>query len=64
MLAGIIGGLLARGINPFDSTFAGAYIAGKSAEKALEQSNEYSLLPSDSAKEVSQVINEIIKNNK
>ena len=64
LLAGIIGGLLARGITPFESTFAGAYIAGKSAEKALDQSNEYSLLPSESAMQVSQVISEIIKNNK
>lgn len=64
LLAGIIGGLLARGISPFESTFAGAYIAGKSAEKALENSNEYSLLPSETALEVKQVINEIIKNNK
>lgn len=62
LLAGIIGGLLARGISPFEATFAGAYIAGKAAEKALEQSNEYSLLPSDTAKEVGFVVSEIIKN--
>jgi len=62
LLAGIIGGLLARGISPFDATFAGAYIAGKAAEKAVEKSNEYSLLPSDTANEVSFVVNEIIKN--
>ena len=43
---------------------AGAYIAGKSAEKALENSNEYSLLPSETALEVKQVISEIIKNSK
>ena len=61
LLAGIIGGLLARGISPFDATFAGAYIAGKAAEKAVEQSNEYSLLPSDTAKEVAFVVSEIIK---
>ncbi len=62
LLAGIIGGLLARGIKPFEATFAGAYIAGKAAEKAVEQSNEYSLLPSDTAKEVGFVVSEIIKN--
>ena len=62
LLAGIIGGLLARGISPFEATFAGAYIAGKAAEKAVEQSNEYSLLPSDTAKEVGFVVSEIIKN--
>jgi len=61
LLAGIIGGLLARGISPFDATFAGAYIAGKAAEKAVDQSNEYSLLPSDTAKEVAFVVSEIIK---
>ncbi|MBR2029551.1 MAG: NAD(P)H-hydrate dehydratase [Clostridia bacterium] len=62
LLAGIIGGLLARGISPFEATFAGAYIAGKAAEKAVEQSNEYSLLPSDTANEVAFVVSEIIKN--
>ena len=64
LLAGIIGGLLARGTTPFEATFAGAYIAGKAAEKALEQSNEYSLLPSESALQVGQVVSDIIKNNK
>lgn len=63
LLAGIIGGLLARGISPFNATFAGAYIAGKAAEKAIEKTNEYSLLPSDTAKEVAFAINEIIKTN-
>jgi len=61
LLAGIIGGLLARGISPFESTFAGAYIAGKAAELAVEKSNEYSLLPSESALCVRDAITDIIK---
>ncbi|MBQ9715349.1 MAG: NAD(P)H-hydrate dehydratase [Clostridia bacterium] len=61
LLAGIIGGLLARGIKPFEATFAGAYVAGRSAEKAVNQTNEYSLLPSETATFVSQVVTEIIK---
>lgn len=64
LLAGIIGGLLARKIKPFDAAAAGAYIAGKSAEEALKFSNEYSLLPSDSAQCISTVITQIIKNGK
>lgn len=64
LLAGIIGGLLARNIKPFDAAAAGAYIAGKSAEEALKYSNEYSLLPSDSAQCISTVITQIIKNGK
>ena len=63
LLAGIIGGLLARGTDSYEATFAGAYIAGKAAEKAVEQSNEYSLLPSESAKEVANVVTDLIKNN-
>lgn len=61
LLAGIIGGLLARNISPFDAAAAGAYIAGKSAEAAVKHSNEYSLLPSDSAKYIEKVITGIIK---
>lgn len=61
LLSGIIGGLLARKIDTFSAAAAGAYIAGKAAEKAVKDSNEYSLLPAETAAYVKDVVTEIIK---
>lgn len=60
LLSGVIGGLLARGTPAFEAAAAGAFIAGKAAEKAVANSNEYSLLPSETATFVAQVITEMI----
>ena len=64
LLAGIIGGMLARGVPALYSAAAGAYIAGKAAEKAVKNSNEYSLLPSETAAYVADAVTEIINKNK
>ncbi len=61
VLSGIIGGLLARKIAPLSAAAAGAYITGKAAENALDQCNEYSLMPSDTAKSAAAWLTKLIK---
>lgn len=63
LLSGIIGGLLARRVAPLDAAAAGAYIAGAAAELALANSNEYSLLPSETAQYVAQWLTALLKGN-
>lgn len=60
VLSGIIGGLLARGIEPFISAYAGAYISGRAGEIATIKINEYSALPTDTVNSIAEVINEIM----
>lgn len=61
LLAGIAGGLMARKIKPLYAAAAAAYIAGKAAERAARNLNEYSLLPSETARVVADVVTDIIK---
>lgn len=61
LLSGVIGGLLARKTPPLKAAAAGAFIAGKAAEKAVLQSNEYSLFPSETAEYIKSVITDITK---
>lgn len=60
LLSGIAGGLLARGIEPLNAASAAAYIAGSAASEAVKQSNEYSLLPSDTAIHIEKWLTKLI----
>ena len=41
VLTGVIGGLLAQGISPFEAACAGAYLCGKAGEAAAAQLGVY-----------------------
>lgn len=58
VLAGIIAGLLARGVEPLDAAVCGAYILGRCAQ--LSPVNAFSHLPSDIILQIPSVIDEII----
>ena len=60
LLSGIVGSLCARGIPLLSAAAAGAFLAGKAAENAVKHSNEYSLLASDTATELRDVLTEIL----
>jgi NAD(P)H-hydrate epimerase len=47
VLAGIIGGLMARGINPRDAAITGNFVHGEAADLLLVTHGAHSLLPSD-----------------
>jgi NAD(P)H-hydrate epimerase len=47
VLSGLIAGLCAMGISTYEGGLLGAYLAGKSAEFAVETIGEYSLMASD-----------------
>ena len=47
VLAGIIAGLIAQGVQPFKAACAGVYIHGGAGDIALERTGEYSMLASD-----------------
>lgn len=47
VLTGIIGGLLAQGMEPFFAAALGAYVHGKCADKLVENASEASILASD-----------------
>jgi NAD(P)H-hydrate repair Nnr-like enzyme with NAD(P)H-hydrate dehydratase domain len=47
VLSGLIAGLCAMGISTYEGGLLGAYLAGKSAEFAVETIGEYSLTASD-----------------
>lgn len=60
VLAGIIAGLLAQKMNPFEAAALGVYIHSKSGEIASEELTEYSVLASDVLKYLPKVIKELI----
>jgi NAD(P)H-hydrate repair Nnr-like enzyme with NAD(P)H-hydrate dehydratase domain len=47
VLAGIIGGLMARGIDPLNAAITGNFIHGEAADMLLMTHGAHSLLPSD-----------------
>ncbi len=47
ILTGLITGLCAQGLSVYNAGKAGAYLCGRSAEIAVKDTGEYSLLPSD-----------------
>ncbi len=47
VLSGLIAGLCAQGLSAFDGGRAGAWLAGKAAEAAAEETGEYSLTATD-----------------
>jgi NAD(P)H-hydrate epimerase len=59
-LAGICGAYLARGIDPFISACAAAYVNGKAGELAARKYSE-GLLPTDLIEEIPSVIKQVIK---
>ncbi|MDR2046894.1 MAG: NAD(P)H-hydrate dehydratase [Clostridiales bacterium] len=59
LLSGIIGGLLAQGNPPIISAAAGAFLAGRAAEKAEKIFTQYGVLPTDTAALIPRVITEI-----
>ncbi|MCF0135246.1 MAG: NAD(P)H-hydrate dehydratase [Lachnospiraceae bacterium] len=47
VLTGIIAGLLAQGMEPFDAACCGTYIHGAAGDRARKQMGSYSMLPTD-----------------
>lgn len=60
VLAGIIAGLLAQGVNGFEACKLGVYLHSRTGEIASEDLTEYSVLASDLIKYISKAIKEII----
>ncbi len=54
VLAGLIAGLLAQGLDPFDAATLGAYLHGRAGESAREWHSEASMLASDLLSELAQ----------
>ena len=59
VLAGIIAGLLAQGMNPFEAAKLGVYLHSRTGEIASEELTEYSVLASDLPKFLHKAIKEI-----
>jgi NAD(P)H-hydrate epimerase len=59
VLAGIIAGLLAQGLPPFEACKLGVYLHSRSGEIASEKLTEYSVLANDLIKFLPQAINEL-----
>ncbi len=55
VLSGIVAGLLAKGMDPFDAACLGAYISGLAGEYAFEE-RSYGLIATDVIDKVSTVI--------
>ena len=60
VLAGIISGLLAQGVKPFDACKLGVYLHSKAGEIASKELTEYSVLASDIIKYLPHAIKELI----
>ena len=60
VLAGIIAGLLAQGVNDFDACKLGVYLHSRAGEIASESLTEYSVLATDVINYLSQAIKEIL----
>lgn len=60
VLAGIIAGLLAQGVKPFEAAKLGVYLHSRTGEIASEELTEYSVLASDLPKYLHKAIKEIL----
>lgn len=60
VLAGIIAGLIAQGLNTFESCKLGVYLHSRTGEIASEELTEYSVLASDLPKYLHKAIKEIL----
>jgi len=56
VLSGVIGGLLARGLNEFDAGVCGTYVFGCAGELAAVEGNEYSMIASDIINKIPTVV--------
>ncbi|MGF6907538.1 NAD(P)H-hydrate dehydratase [Fusobacterium sp. PH5-44] len=61
VLSGIIGGLIAQGLDSFQSCILGAYIHGLAEELAAKELTNYSLLASDIVNNIPKAIKDILK---
>jgi hydroxyethylthiazole kinase-like uncharacterized protein yjeF len=59
VLAGLIAGLVAQGLSPFEAAYAGVFLHGRAGDLAAEQYGERSLLASDVLNGVSKTIKAI-----
>ncbi|MBO5489651.1 MAG: NAD(P)H-hydrate dehydratase [Eubacterium sp.] len=59
VLAGIIGGLLAGGAEPFEAAKLGCYLHGLSGDRAREKKSAYSMLASDLIDGMAEVLSEL-----
>ncbi len=50
VLAGVIGSLLAQGLEPFDAAAVGVWLHGRAGDLAAEELGEYGMTPTDLAK--------------
>ena len=59
VLAGVIAGLLAQGVNEFDASMLGVYLHSRAGEIAAEDLTEYSVVASDIPNYLHKAIKEI-----
>ena len=59
VLAGIVAGLLAKGMSAFDAACLGAHISGLAGEKAFEEKS-YGLIPTDVIEKIPDVLKEAL----
>ncbi len=61
VLAGLIGGLLAQGVNPFNAARLGVYIHGLAGDRAADFMGHRSIMPTDISQFIPRVIRELEK---
>lgn len=60
VLAGIIGGLLAQGITPFDAACSGVFLHGRAGDSAMWKKSQAGLIASDILEEIPTVLREVM----
>ncbi len=55
LLTGMIGGLLAQGIDPVMAAVCGVYLHGKAADGCAQKKSQYAMLPTDVAEELTEI---------
>lgn len=60
VLAGLVAGLIAQGLSPFDACSAGAYILGSAGDKLFKEKG-YAYKASDLANEIPYIVKDILK---